>query len=450
MTNYICEDCNKDLLQKSKYDKHKIRKTPCKQILKTPSNTQLNTPKKENSILEFSKISKEITKNITKKEKKDDGIYFTPPSIIQVNIELLKAYITDTTKILEPSCGSCEYINALHKYNNRLKIVGIEFNKIVYEGIQGICGENIELINMNFLDYNPENKFDLIIGNPPYYVMKSTLVKKDYFDYFDGRPNIFILFIVRSCQLLNENGILSFVLPKNFINCLYYEKLRKYINTNFKIIELIDCSDDKYIETQQDTIIFIIKKEKDADNNDFVIKINNYSILNTKENILKLKKLYENANSLNNLGFKVSVGSVVWNQVKDILTDDETKTRLIYSSDIENNKLIQKKFTNGEKKNFINKKGINEIRMIINRGYGVGKYTFNYCLINEKFEYLLENHVISISYKLPLKKEELLVLYKKIMKSLENDKTKEFVNLYFGNNAVNSTELNNILPIYSE
>ena len=36
------------------------------------------------------------------------------------------------------------------------------------------------------------------------------------------------------------------------------------------------------------------------------------------------------------MGFKVSVGNVVWNQHKKILTDDSSKTRLIYSSDIVN------------------------------------------------------------------------------------------------------------------
>jgi hypothetical protein len=34
------------------------------------------------------------------------------------------------------------------------------------------------------------------------------------------------------------------------------------------------------------------------------------------------------------------------------------------------------------------------------------------------------------------------------MRSLENEKTIQFIKLYFGNNAINTTELNHILPIY--
>ena len=46
------------------------------------------------------------------------------------------------------------------------------------------------------------------------------------------------------------------------------------------------------------------------------------------------------------------VSNVVWNQVKDKLTEDESKTRLVYSSDIFQNELGIKQYKNPEKKNF--------------------------------------------------------------------------------------------------
>jgi len=251
--------------------------------------------------------------------------------------------------------------------------------------------------------------------------------------------------------LLNENGVLSFVLPNSFTNCLYYDKLRKYIYEDFKIIEIVECSDDKYLETKQDTILFIIQKQKpqNNENDKFVIHIHEYTFMNTKTNVLRLRELYKNSTTLQNLDFKVSVGNVVWNQCKDILTNDETKTRLIYSSDIENNNIVKKDYSNNEsKKNYIDKQGIRDVMLVINRGYGVGNYNFNYCLIDVDFDYLIEKHLICIKYEKNLKKNDLFELYKKIIESLENDKTKEFINIYFGNNAINTTELNYVLPIY--
>jgi hypothetical protein len=256
--------------------------------------------------------------------------------------------------------------------------------------------------------------------------------------------------------LLNDNGIISFILPKNFINCLYYDKLRKYINDNYKIINIIDCNDnnDKYLETHQDTIIFIIqniKENKDNKiNSKYVININKYTIFNTEYNINILNKLYNNSINLNELGFKVNVGNIIWNQCKKILTNDNTKTRLIYSSDISSdNTLIKNNYKNIEKKNYIDKEGNSDVILVINRGYGVGIYKFNYCLINVDYNYLIENHLICIKYTKTTSKENLINLYNKIILSLSNEKTKEFINIYFGNNAINATELNYILPIYN-
>ena len=49
---------------------------------------------------------------------------------------------------------------------------------------------------------------------------------------------------------------------------------------------------------------------------------------------------------------------------------------------------------------------------------------------------------------LPVLGAFLIILYEKIIKSFENEKTKEFINLYFGNNAINTTEINYMLPIF--
>jgi hypothetical protein len=63
-------------------------------------------------------------------------------------------------------------------------------------------------------------------------------------------------------------------------------------------------------------------------------------------------------------------------------------------------------------------------------------------------EYLIENHLIFIRYKKLIPKDELLKKYNDIIKSLKTEKTKKFIDLYLGNNGLNCTELQYILPIY--
>lgn len=417
--------------------------------------------------MKYSKLSYDLTSAISKQDKKKDGIYFTPPDTIVTNLKLLSKHMKNIKTILEPSCGSGEYVNYITNNFKDKDITAIEYNKTIYDSIKNTLDSSVTLLNQDYLKFNtyhPDTnptpkKFDLIIGNPPFYVMKKGDVDDVYHPYFSGRPNIFIAFIIKSLEMLSDKGILSFILPRNFLNALYYQKTRRHIYHNFKILNLVEC-DDKYIETQQKTVILIVQKTKKAktqlehSNNKYVLKKDNVDVImfGIPETIKQLKQLYNNSRTLSELGFKVSVGTVVWNQCKDILTEDTSKTLLIYSSDIKDGELSVKQYNNPAKKNYIDKEGWSGPLLVMNRGYGVGTYNFQYCLINrdETKPYLIENHLITIRpyNRDSISQEQLIGLYNKIINSLNNEKTKQFIELYFGNNAINTTEINFILPIY--
>ena len=399
--------------------------------------------------MSYSELSKTITKNLNKNEKKSNGIYFTSQEIIKKTIKMLGR--RKFKRILEPCYGSGEFIRELSKKYKNSKIVGIEMNEMMTELCEKneeMKGENIELKRGDYLKTDFEGGYDLIIGNPPFYVMKRGDVEKDYLKYIEGRPNIFVLFMLKSLSLLKKGGILSFVLPSSFKNCLYYDKLRELIDETCEIIGIEDNEGAKWLETTQETMILCVKK-KAKDNGEWVIKRGGYTIFNTKEKVKRIKELYEGSKSLNEMGFRVHVGKIVWNQCKDILSMDENDTRLIYSSDIKDKKLIKKAYKNVEKKNYIKKAGNNELMLVMNRGYGVGRYNFDYCLIDIEKDYLIENHLICIRYEKDIEKDKKRELYGKICGSFEDERTKEFMEQYFGNGAVNTTELREIIPIYA-
>ena len=60
---------------------------------------------------EFSDISKSLTNSITKAEKKTQGIFFTPPETVINMINKVKSLKSSLESILEPSCGSGEFID---------------------------------------------------------------------------------------------------------------------------------------------------------------------------------------------------------------------------------------------------------------------------------------------------------------------------------------------------
>jgi len=407
-----------------------------------------------------SQLSKDLTKKLDKKIKKEEGIYFTPISIIKKTLDRIYEIPNITIKtVLEPSCGSGDFIKALDERNEEteIEITGIEQNKTIFDEIdqtlKSSCKNSVKLYHKDYLQWENEDEqtdgYDLIIGNPPYFVVSKSSVSSDYQDVVDGRPNIFILFIIHSLYKLSENGILAFVLPRNFTNCIYYSKMRKYIYEKYEIVDILDCKEnDDFADTKQDTLVFIIRKAEERDNSRFAISRNDDIYLHAPEHVKKINELYKGATSLDEMGFDVKVGTVVWNQHKEKLTDDETQTRLIYSGDIKDNRLEQAKYRDEKKKNYIMKEGHTEPILVINRGYGKGQYVFNYCLIEDEKPYLIENHLICINHKHGLTKKKLQNQYKKIIKSFENKKTTEFIELFFGNNAINTTEMRHVLPMY--
>ena len=425
---------------------------------------------------EFSDLSRTLTKLLSKDEKKNGGIFFTPPACIADVISRLRAFEQKQNRtferILEPSCGSGEFISALAREYPRANITGIEYNHKIYTEISQHFAEltNVRIQHGDFLKYTAgtDSPPDLIIGNPPYYVMKKEDVSPEYHPFFDGRPNIFILFIIRSMKLLREDGVLCFVLPSSFMNSQYYDKTRKYIVRHFSIIHIAKCHSGGYLETQQETFVLMIQKRPPhvsshhetvattSDNTGGIFEKSGATIFT--HDLPHLVHLYSGSRSLHELGFKVGVGTVVWNQCKDILTDDSTKTRLIYSANIENGKFVHKTYKNAGKKAFIDKPGgIRVPMMVLNRGYGVGEYKFEYCLITPEMvssnEYLIENHLMYITRNAETETDDdddaaASTPFQRIIRSFQDSRTREFIASYCANNAMNTTELNHMLPIY--
>ena len=71
---------------------------------------------------------------------------------------------------------------------------------------------------------------------------------------------------------------------------VFYDKTRKLIYEKFTIIDIVECN-DKYIETQQETILFIVKKGGNKKNDNFMMKMNDYHIFGTENSLNEIKQL---------------------------------------------------------------------------------------------------------------------------------------------------------------
>lgn len=399
----------------------------------------------------FSELSIQLTKSLTKKEKQQNGIFFTPSSITNSFIKVLSTYLDPSKKysVIEPSCGSGEFVFPILKSLSIESLKGIESHPSIFQKVSQIQSPNLEWINKDFLKL--DLSADLFVGNPPYFVISKSQVPSCYLKYVEGRPNIFILFIVHSLHLLNENGMIAFIIPSSFLNSKYYEKTRKYIYDSFIIQEIISFDDQNdFIETEQSTIGLIVQKKKDelGKNKNFVICVSDQMMFFEPRCKTKLDQLYNRSISIKDFGLKVKTGPYVWNQHKSELTSqpNEKSILLVYNTNIVQNKFEKKEFKNKEKKQYIlDGEAVKGPMIVINRGNGNSKYQFTYCYLDEKIEdrfYVVENHLNMI-----LGEKDKLI---KVMESLNDPRTKEFLNLFCGNNGLSKTEIETILPLYVE
>jgi hypothetical protein len=411
---------------------------------------------KKNSSWQYSQLSIEVTAKLSKNEKKEFGIFITPRIIIEQMIDLIQTYIKDQNiticDILEPACGTCEIVNCCDQKFSDVNIDAVEINPNMFKSLDHMLFQNkVTLFNQDFILYNPTKNYDLVFTNPPYFVCKKQNVPKKYQEFIWGRPNIFGLFIIHSIFMTKLGGLLAFIIPKSFLNSAYYSKIRNYIKKKCKIVKIIDFEKDShFIDTQQATFGIILHKylvENESPTRcDYSLKINDNFIFTNEATILQ--NIFEGATTIEKMGLKVRTGQVVWNQHKANLTDNSDNSILLYNTNVTStNKIVLKVFDNKDKFQYINLPGRHDPILIVNRGNGNSKYKLNYALI-EKGPYLVENHMNEIYSEIERPDEVLIEMYKKIMTSFKNPKTKQFIDLFLGNNSLSKTELETVLPIY--
>ncbi|MDO5760459.1 MAG: class I SAM-dependent methyltransferase, partial [Bacteroidota bacterium] len=174
------------------------------------------------------------------------GQVFTPLIIVSQMLTLRK----NSGKVLEPSCGDGAF------FNNIPSCVGIELDKTH-------CPKGA--LNMDFFDYPISEKFDTIIGNPPYvrYQDINPQIKaKLKSNLFDERSNLYLFFIEKCLKHLEHNGELIFITPRDFLKATSSIKLNEYIFSSGTITDIIDLGDSRIFKGfTLNCIIFRFEKD---------------------------------------------------------------------------------------------------------------------------------------------------------------------------------------------
>lgn len=390
-------------------------------------------------------------KNADIDKRKDEGQYMTPYNIV---IESLKDITFNSNhKVLEPSFGTGQFVDKLidKKYKNIYAVEKdkelFELSKTAYKNLKTTC---FNLINADFLTHNFNTKFDLIIGNPPYFEMECSEQEKKLFkDVICGRPNIYSLFIKKSIDLLENNGILCFVIPTSLLSSKYFEKTREYIIKYCNIQKILKLSNDLFDSALQKTMIFQIIKRSDNQKFDKKYTVNIGDTFIFSPDYIEVNDFLKDKTFIKDLNCHVKTGSIVWNQFRDKFKDkfiNDSKSNnfdnipLIYPRNLKNGKIVLNKDEKKPQyiKHDIHIQPISGPVIVINRIIGLDNLSLHPILI-EKGKYFFENHINYITGSL----DNLI----KIKNTLENENTIKFIKKIIGNTQLSKTELETMIPI---
>lgn len=230
--------------------------------------------------------------------KKLTGSYYTPKKLTSFIVGRLRGNVfKKNTSILEPSVGDGVFIDALKELNasssNNLDLTIVDINpgeltKAVNKAKSCKCFKHIISIEKSFLSINPdlENKYSLILGNPPYIKKKS--LSSDAIGHCErihrdaglsNRKinNIWTAFVVSCTQQLRDDGVMALVLPADLLQVKYAEEIRVFLEENFLRLEIFALDVDAFPDIEQQTIVLFAFK-KHISHGTFFFKISDYDL----------------------------------------------------------------------------------------------------------------------------------------------------------------------------
>ena len=157
------------------------------------------------------------------------GQVFTPESVVTAMLALRENH----GRVLEPSCGDGAFSRRI------AGCVAIEIDR---------SHAPIDSLHLDFFAYPESEKFDTIIGNPPYVkhqdiaaptrrLLRSRL--------FDSRANLYLFFIEKAVRHLSERGELIFITPRDFLKTTSSTRLNQWLYTQGTITHAIELGDAK-------------------------------------------------------------------------------------------------------------------------------------------------------------------------------------------------------------
>lgn len=239
--------------------------------------------------------------------QKNQGQYMTPNKIVEIILENIEYKDILNKTIMEPSFGEGVFLlNILEKIIEKsreknlsnetiIKIIknniyGIEKDKILYKKTIDSLNSKLEEYHISKIDWTKnllcgdtlllyskfENKFDYVVGNPPFVRIHNIDNKYrkvfDKFQFTNGMIDLYIIFYEIGIKMLNDTGKLGFISPNSFLKNTSQQTFRNYLIKNKYLSKIYDFKTSKiFLDASTYTCICILDKNM-ANSDDIIYK----------------------------------------------------------------------------------------------------------------------------------------------------------------------------------
>ena len=162
------------------------------------------------------------------KKEFEMGQFFTPHELCRSMVEVLSP--TSSEMVLDMCCGMGNFFNYLPNLHNSY---GFDIDGRAVTVARHLYPEaHIEKCDIQ--QYRPEQRFDVIIGNPPFNLKFDCKLSQEY--YMD-----------KAYEVLNPAGFLMVIVPVSFMQSEFWEKTRvANINSSFSFVGQTKLNPDAF------------------------------------------------------------------------------------------------------------------------------------------------------------------------------------------------------------
>lgn len=379
-------------------------------------------------------------------ERKSLGQYMTPRPIREALLDRVE--LAPGMRVLDPGAGTGEFLASVARREPEADLTGWDIDPVVL----GHAASNVPSARLevrSFLEPTEEPRFDLVIGNPPYFQFRATADEKHRFrGVISGRPNIFALFFQAAFESVKPGGQIAFVVPPSMNNGAYFEALREFILGHGRIehLELLD-GNDHFDGANTAAQLIVIRAGETGPGFHLSRSCPESGFRRTifSQRPELIEREFAGRSTLWQLGYEAVTGTVVWNRHKPALArgPERGAVPLLQSHNVQPGKLVLDE--GHSRPQYIRGEPLTGPALIANRVVGaVGRGEMRVAPVPPGMGFLAENHVNVIRRR---KDAEPALGWDGLLDAITRPEVAARIRLLTGNTQISATELTHLLPL---